>query len=273
MLEGLRQAGLVPALIRSGEGDYLGFGRLSHGRPPFGIWSLLCSSPDRCAFQARMVRASLGASQGPWVGPKLRQFGAGADPAGAWSADGVECRRADRPSRWTPMLRPPLSVSAGRQRHASSRALAMPDRPCKISRIALSVLNMKRIVPSPDQMRCYLERGLTQQQIADQYEVDTGIRCTRSVIAMAIGRYGLQSAKRRPPYGRFLPWRLSVERVDHIDARMLRFAGRNHTGTPAEGAGFEPAVGITQRPLSRRFRSATPAPLRERRHAGCSRGV
>lgn len=89
---------------------------------------------------------------------------------------------------------------------------------------------MKMIVPDSNQMRRYLERGLSQAGIVEQYEEDTGIRVSRSAIAMAIGRYGLHSSRERPRYADTMPWKLLPEHRDHNDARMLRLEGRRRMG-------------------------------------------
>lgn len=85
-------------------------------------------------------------------------------------------------------------------------------------------------VPNKTQMRQYLERGLTQAQIVDAWEQESGFRVSRSAIAMAIERYDLKSAHPRPRYEDLLPWTVAVEHRQHIDARMLRLEGRRRAG-------------------------------------------
>lgn len=75
-----------------------------------------------------------------------------------------------------------------------------------------------------------MKRGLTQQQIAEQWEKDTGVRVSRSTIAMAIARYELSSARPRPRYEETLPWHVLDEHKHHTDARMLRLEGRRRSG-------------------------------------------
>jgi hypothetical protein len=89
---------------------------------------------------------------------------------------------------------------------------------------------MKTIAPGATELRRYLKRGLTQAQIVAEWEKDTGVRVSRSTIAMAIARYGLQSAKPRPRYEDTLPWKVLDEHKHHIDARMLRLEGRRRHG-------------------------------------------
>ena len=95
-----------------------------------------------------------------------------------------------------------------------------------------SIPRMKQIVPDPTQMRRYLEQGLSQAGIVDKYEEDTGIRVSRSAIAMAIGRYGLKSSRPRPRYTDTVPWHVLPEHRNHNDARMLRLEGRRREGLP-----------------------------------------
>jgi hypothetical protein len=92
--------------------------------------------------------------------------------------------------------------------------------------------SMETIVPDKRKMEAYLKLGLSQQGIADQYEEDTGIKVSRSAIAMAIERYGLQSAQPRARYMDMVPWRLAPEHRMHTDARMLRLEGRRRRGAP-----------------------------------------
>ena len=89
---------------------------------------------------------------------------------------------------------------------------------------------MKRIVPDKTRMEAYLNRGLTQAQIAEQYEKDTGIRVSRAAIGMAIGRYGLESNKPRPRYEDMIPWKLNPEHLMATEARLLRFEARRRRG-------------------------------------------
>lgn len=84
--------------------------------------------------------------------------------------------------------------------------------------------------PGKTELRRYVEKGLTQQQIADEWEKETGHRLTRSAIGMAIARYDLQSAHPRPRYEEMLPWHVIDEHRMNYDARMLRLEGRRRKG-------------------------------------------
>lgn len=89
---------------------------------------------------------------------------------------------------------------------------------------------MEPKVPNKTQMRRYLERKLTQQQIADQWEKDSGIRVSRSAIAEAIKRYDLKSSTQRSRYADLLPWRVADKHRMEQDARMLRVEARKRRG-------------------------------------------
>lgn len=89
---------------------------------------------------------------------------------------------------------------------------------------------MKRIVPDKTKMEAYLNAGLTQAQIVEQYEKDTGIRVSRAAIGMAINRYGLSSNNPRQRYEDLLPWTLRPQHAMHTEARLLRLEGRRRRG-------------------------------------------
>lgn len=86
--------------------------------------------------------------------------------------------------------------------------------------------------PNKTQLRAYLRRGLTQQGIVEAWEKDSGIRVSRSAIAMAIERNGLKSARPRPRYADLLPWHVRQEHGMRYDAQMLRLEGRRREGLP-----------------------------------------
>jgi hypothetical protein len=87
-----------------------------------------------------------------------------------------------------------------------------------------------QVAPGKTELRRFLSRGLTQQQIVAEWERDSGHRVSRSTIAMAIARYGLNSAHPRPRYEDTLPWIVKEEHTYHRDARMLRLEGRRRSG-------------------------------------------
>lgn len=104
-----------------------------------------------------------------------------------------------------------------------------PGGLCQTS-LLLHTSSMKQRVPDKTQMRRYLERKLTQQQIVDEWEKDSNVKVTRSAIAMAIKRYDLESSTPRARFEDLLPWRVSSEHRMHFDARMLRLEARRRRG-------------------------------------------
>lgn len=52
-----------------------------------------------------------------------------------------------------------------------------------------------RLVPDPHQMRQYVDQGLTQHQIVDAWLADSGIRVSRSAVAMALDRYDMVTVR------------------------------------------------------------------------------
>ena len=84
--------------------------------------------------------------------------------------------------------------------------------------------------PGKTELRRYIEKGMTQAEIAEAWEKDSGVRVSRSTIAMATERYGLHSAHPRPRYEDMLPWTVTSEHRMSWDARMLRLEGRNREG-------------------------------------------
>lgn len=84
--------------------------------------------------------------------------------------------------------------------------------------------------PGKTELRRYTEKGLTQAQIAEAWESDTGVRISRSTVAMALQRHGLTTQRPRPRYEDMLPWTVHEDHRMHWDARMLRLEGRRRRG-------------------------------------------
>lgn len=84
--------------------------------------------------------------------------------------------------------------------------------------------------PDKTKLRRYLERGMTQNEIAVAWEAESGVRVGRTTIAMAIERLGLSSAHPRPRYEDMLPWVVAEEHRMDWNARMLRLEGRKRAG-------------------------------------------
>ena len=110
------------------------------------------------------------------------------------------------------------------------------------------IVNMSnQVVPNKTEMKHYLSRGMTQQQIADAWGEKTGTRPSRSAIGMALVRYGLKASKPRPRYEELLPWRVRAEHKMHYDARMLRLEGRVRAGKPVSQDLLDDLVAWKQR--------------------------
>lgn len=86
--------------------------------------------------------------------------------------------------------------------------------------------------PSKRELERYLERGLSQKQIAEEWEKDSGYRVSRSAIGMALLRHGLKSSRARPEYPELIPWTVHPDHRMHNDVRMLRLEGRRQAGLP-----------------------------------------
>ena len=89
-----------------------------------------------------------------------------------------------------------------------------------------------QVAPGKTELDRYLRKGMTQAQIAEAWEKDTGVKVSRTTIAMAIKRYELNSAHPRPRHDDMLPWHVKDEHRNHIEARMLRMEGRRRKGMP-----------------------------------------
>lgn len=96
----------------------------------------------------------------------------------------------------------------------------------------MSTTARKGILSTPDKMwlRRHAEKGLTQQQMVDAWEKESDIRVSRSAIAMAMSRLGVESAHPRPRYEDTLPWHVLDEHKYNSQARLLRLEGRRRKG-------------------------------------------
>ena len=65
-----------------------------------------------------------------------------------------------------------------------------------------------QVAPGKAELAEMLRRKLTQAQIVAEWQERTGQKCSRSAIAMAIKRYGLESARPRPRYEELIPWKV-----------------------------------------------------------------
>lgn len=86
------------------------------------------------------------------------------------------------------------------------------------------------VVPDKTKLRLYLQKGMTQKEIVDQWEEESGFRVSRSAIGMAIARYGLESANPRPRFDDLIPWKVRTVHKNRYDLRMLRLEHRRRHG-------------------------------------------
>ena len=87
-----------------------------------------------------------------------------------------------------------------------------------------------QVAPGKAELAEMLRRKLTQAQIVAEWQERTGQRCSRSAIAMAIKRYGLESARPRPRYEELIPWKVRQEHRNNWHVRMLRLLGARKRG-------------------------------------------
>lgn len=88
------------------------------------------------------------------------------------------------------------------------------------------------VLSTPDKtwLRRHAQRGLTQKQMVDAWELESGIRVSRSAIAMAMARQDVEAAKPRPRYEDMLPWHVLDVHKYNSHARLLRLEGRRRKG-------------------------------------------
>lgn len=90
----------------------------------------------------------------------------------------------------------------------------------------------KGVLSTPDKtwLQRHARRGLTQQQMVEAWEEESGVQVSRSAIAMAMSRHGVEAAKPRPRYEDTLPWHVLDEHKYNSQARLLRLEGRRRQG-------------------------------------------
>jgi len=108
-----------------------------------------------------------------------------------------------------------------------------------------------QVAPGKTELERYIRKGMTQAQIVEAWEEETGVRVSRSTIGMAIKRYGLHSAKPRPRHEDLLPWHVKDEHRNHTEARMLRLEARRRKGLPLSEADLKWVNGWRQQLLEK----------------------
>lgn len=89
----------------------------------------------------------------------------------------------------------------------------------------------RKMTPPKELLAAWRELGLTQKQMVDEWFAETGVRVSRSAIAMAMHRAGLAD----PAHERhddLLPWTLRPEHRHYSEARYLRLESRRRRGLP-----------------------------------------
>lgn len=71
---------------------------------------------------------------------------------------------------------------------------------------------------------------MTQKQMVDAWEQESGVRVSRSAIAMAMHRLSVDAANPRPRYEEMLPWHVLDDHKYNAQARLLRLEGRRRKG-------------------------------------------
>lgn len=98
--------------------------------------------------------------------------------------------------------------------------------------VTMSTAARRGVLSTPDKtwLRHHALRGMTQQQMVEAWEEESGIKVSRSAIAMAMMRLGVDAAKPRPRYEDTLPWHVLDEHKYNSQARLLRLEGRRRKG-------------------------------------------
>lgn len=90
----------------------------------------------------------------------------------------------------------------------------------------------KRIIPSDSILARWIELGMTQEQMRDRIERETGVRPGKSTISAALSRAGLTHRVR---YDDMIPWpRIRVEHNAHYALTQLRIGARLSRGLPVK---------------------------------------
>lgn len=88
--------------------------------------------------------------------------------------------------------------------------------------------------PDKTTLTRYAREGLTQQQMAERWTMESGWNITRPGIAMALKREGVPPVRPRPRYEDEIPWEVADEHTRKTDAQILRFWARRRHGLPIQ---------------------------------------
>lgn len=81
----------------------------------------------------------------------------------------------------------------------------------------------------------YIDKGLTYEQMAEEWFKTHGTRRQPVSFAAAAARRGLKGPRARPRYENEIPWRLRAAHGTAFEARMLRLLGRRNAGVEMSG--------------------------------------
>lgn len=88
----------------------------------------------------------------------------------------------------------------------------------------------RTLVPDQTRLERYVRKGLTQAQIVDAWEQESGVRVSRSAVAMAMRRFDIESPRAKVRHEDLVPWRLKPEHRMAPEARLLRLEGQRRRG-------------------------------------------
>lgn len=111
------------------------------------------------------------------------------------------------------------------------------DQWCTLSHMSKATNRGQVVTPDKTWLRLHAQMGYTQKRMVEAWEEESGVRVSRSAIAMAMNRHGVEAAKPRPRYDEMLPWHVLDEHKYNTQARLLRLEGRRRKGgklTPRE---------------------------------------
>lgn len=82
-----------------------------------------------------------------------------------------------------------------------------------------------RVLPPNDELKRYVDLGMTHQQIVEYVFDKYGVKVSRSSVSAALSRAGL-TEREGVRYIDELPWQVKADHMTQYPARMLRLLGR-----------------------------------------------
>src|SRR5688500_2302177 len=87
-----------------------------------------------------------------------------------------------------------------------------------------------RKTPDKEWLKNHIAKGLTQQEMKELWQEESGHNLSRSAIAVAMNRFGLTAGKPRRRYEDMLPWKVKSEHTMNSEARLLWMESRRRKG-------------------------------------------